>query len=128
MQDRVTYEFTIIRVVPVVEREEFINVGVILFSKRKKYLGIKYFINNERLHALSNTTDCNFIREYLNAWELICAGEPHGGSIGKLELSDRFRWLAASKSTILQCSATHPGLCHNPEQELNDLFKRYVLL
>ena len=128
MQDRVTYEFAIIRVVPMVEREEFINVGVILFSKRKKYLGIKYTINKERLLALSNTIDYECISEYLNAWESICAGEPHGGTIGKFELSDRFRWLAASKSTILQCSATHPGLCHKPEEELYDLFKRYVLL
>ncbi len=127
MQSRVTYEFAIIRVVPKVEREEFINVGVLVFSKRKKYLGIKYSINNERLLALSKTLDIKLIEEYLLAWESVCGGAPRGGLIGEFELPDRFRWLAAAKSTILQCSATHPGLCHNPEDELADLFKRYVL-
>lgn len=126
MQDRVTYEFAIIRFVPKVEREEFINVGAILFSKRKKFLGIRFNINQERLKAFSTATDINLVKEYLKAWELICAGDPKGGAIGELELSDRFRWLAAAKSTILQCSNTHPGLCHDPERELNDLFEKYV--
>lgn len=127
MQDRVTYEFAIIRVVPKVEREEFINVGVLVFSKRKKYLGIKYTINNDRLLALSKTCDIKFIEEYLLAWESICKGAPNSGPIGKFEIADRFRWLAAAKSTILQCSPTHPGLCEHPEIELEDLFNRYVL-
>lgn len=127
MHDRVTYEFAVIRVVPKVEREEFINVGVLLYSKRKKYLGIKYSINKERLAALSKTIDIDSLYEYLKGWELICNGGPPGGPIGKLDLPDRFRWLAASKSTILQCSVTHPGLCHDPGNVLDDLFKRYVL-
>lgn len=127
MQDRVTYEFAIIRVVPKVEREEFINVGVLLYSKRKKFLGIKYTINNEKLLALLDSIDPDFIHEYLKAWESICMGAPQGGFIGEMEISDRYRWLAATKSTILQCSATHPGLCNDPKKELEDLFKRYVL-
>jgi Protein of unknown function (DUF3037) len=127
MQDRVTYEFAIIRVVPKVEREEFINVGVLVFSKRKKYLGIKYTINNERLRALSKTCDINIIEEYLLAWESICQGAPNSDPIGEFELADRFRWLAAAKSTMLQCSPIHPGLCTHPEKELEDLFNRYVL-
>lgn len=127
MQDRLTYEFAIIRVVPKVEREEFINIGVILFSKRNKFLGIKYAIDKERLLALSNTIDIDNLDDYLRAWEEICLGTPHGGIIGEFELSDRFRWLAATKSTILQCSATHPGLCLDPKKELEDLFERYVL-
>ncbi len=65
--------------------------------------------------------------EYLRAWEAICKGGSLGGPIGELELSDRFRWLSACKSTVLQCSKTHPGLCTDPEKELEDLFKRYVL-
>jgi len=127
MPDRVTYEFAIIRLVPKVEREEFINVGVLLFSKRKRYLGIKYIIDKERLLALSNTLDIAILEDYLKAWESVCLGSPQGGMIGEFEMADRFRWLAAAKSTILQCSATHPGLCHHPEDELKDLFKRYVL-
>ena len=126
MQDRVTYEFAIIRFVPKVEREEFINIGAILFSKRKKFLGIRYTIDQERLTAFSKEIDFDLLKEYLKAWELICAGDPGGGAIGKLEFSDRFRWLAAAKSTMLQCSKTHPGLCHDPERELEDLFEKYV--
>jgi len=127
MQDRVTYEFAIIRLVPKVEREEFMNVGVLVFSKRKKYLGMRYSIHKERLLALSDTINIDLIEEYLMAWESICLGAPHGGTIGEFELPDRFRWLAAAKSTILQCSPIHPGLCENPEKELEDLFERYVL-
>lgn len=127
MQNRVTYEFAIIRFVPKVEREEFINVGAILFSKRKKYLGIKFKVDAERLKALSSEVDQDTIVEYLKAWEKICDGGPLGGAIGEMELSDRFRWLSACKSTVLQCSKTHPGLCTDPEKELEDLFKRYVL-
>ena len=127
MQDKVTYEFAIIRFVPKVEREEIINIGALLFSKRKKYLGIKYSVDTQRLKALSENIDQNTIIEYLKAWEAICKGGSPGGPIGKLELSDRFRWLSACKSTVLQCSKPHPGLCTDPEKELEDLFKRYVL-
>lgn len=127
MPDRVTYEFAVIRVVPKVEREEFLNVGVILFSKRKKYLGIRYQINAERLTAFSSEIDLELIQRYLSAWELVCKGYPEGGRIGEMELASRFRWLTASRSTIIQSSKTHPGLCHEPEKVLEDLFELYVL-
>lgn len=127
MQNRVTYEFAIIRFVPKVEREEFINIGALLFSKRKKFLGIKYSVDAQRLKALSDEVDQNTIIDYLKAWEAICMGGSQGGPIGELELSDRFRWLSACKSTVLQCSKTHPGLCTDPARELEDLFERYVL-
>ena len=127
MQNRETYEFAVIRLVPKVEREEFLNIGVILFSKRKKYLGIRYNIDKERIHSFSSEVDTDAIHKYLEAWELICKGEPNGGSIGKFERASRFRWLVASRSTIIQSSKTHPGLCHDPEKVLEDLFKRYVL-
>lgn len=127
MQDKVTYEYAVIRLVPKVEREEFLNIGVILFSKRKKYLGIRYKIDSARIKSFSESVDIEIITKYINAWELICKGEPHGGAIGKFEISSRFRWLTASRSTIIQSSKTHPGLCHNPEKVLDDLFERYVL-
>ena len=126
MQDRVTYEFAIIRYVPMVEREEFINVGAILFSKRKKFLSLQFIIDEERLRAFSSDNDIDLLKEYLKAWEDMCDGNPDGGAIGELDLPDRFRWLAAAKSTILQCSKTHPGLCHDPQHELEDLFDKYV--
>ena len=127
MQDRVTFEYAIIRVVPKVEREEFFNVGVILFSKRKKFLGVKYYIEQKKLAAFSSDLELETLNDHLKAWELICEGNPSGGAIGQLELSDRFRWLAACRSTIIQSSQTHPGLCHDPQLELQDIFKKYVL-
>lgn len=127
MQDRCTFEYAIIRVVPKVEREEFFNVGVILFSKQKKFLGVKYKINQKLLDAFTDKLELGYLMEYLKAWELICEGAPSGGAIGKLELSDRFRWLTATRSTIIQSSKTHPGLCEDPEKELQDIFKKIVL-
>ncbi len=127
MQNKVTYEFAVIRLVPKVEREEFLNIGVILFSKRKKYLGIKYQIDEQRITAFSQDVDIEMIRKYLEAWELVCHGGTKGGQIGALELASRFRWLVAARSTIIQSSKTHPGLCEDPEKVLNKLFQLYVL-
>lgn len=127
MQDKVTYEYAIIRVVPEVEREEFFNVGVILYSKRKKYLDIKYHINEQKLRAFSPALDITFLNNYLHAWKLVCQGAPEGGPIGQLDLAYRYRWLTASRSTIIQSSKTHPGLCSHPQEVLERLFNQYVL-
>lgn len=127
MLDRSTFEFAIIRIVPKVEREEFLNVGGIVFSKRKKYLGIKYHLDGKRLRAFSCDIDIDSLNKHLKAWELICKGAPDGGAIGQLELASRFRWLTAARSTVVQSSKAHPGLCQEPEKELEDIFERYVL-
>lgn len=127
MQDKYTFEYAIIRIVPKVEREEFFNVGVLLFSKRKKFLGIKYHICEQKLHALAPELELQFFTDYLDAWKSVCDGSPLGGKIGQLELSDRFRWLAANRSTIIQSSKTHPGFDADPEQALKDIFEKYVL-
>jgi|TARA_B110000285_G_C14857547_1_gene482957 hypothetical protein len=127
MQNRETYEFAIIRIVPKVEREEFLNVGVILFSKRKKYLKMAYQIDEKRMAAFSTEIDIAALNAYLKGWELVCEGAPNGGKIGEFDLAFRFRWLTASRSTIIQSSKTHPGLCDNPQKELEDLFELYVL-
>lgn len=124
MQDRVIFEYAIIRLVPQVEREEFLNVGAILYAKRKKFLGIKYILNEERLKAFSTQIDTIELNHYLEAWESVCLGK---GTIGQLDLAFRFRWLTASKSTIIQSSKAHPGLCYDPKIELESIFKRYVL-
>ena len=127
MQDKYTFEYAIIRVVPKVEREEFFNVGAILFSKRKKFLGIKYLVNPNKLKAFSPEIELELLNNYLEAWQLICDVGPSGGKIGTLELSDRFRWLAACRSTIIQSSKTHSGLSNDPKEALEDIFKKYVL-
>lgn len=127
MQNKVTYEFAIIRLVPKVEREEFLNVGVIVFSKRKKYLGIKYILDEKRVNAFSNQVDIEMISKYLDAWKLVCQGAPSAGYIGSLDMAYRFRWLTAAKSSIIQSSKPHPGLCAEPEEILESIFEKFVL-
>jgi hypothetical protein len=127
MQNKHTFEYAIIRLVPKVEREEFFNIGVLLFSKRKKFLGIQYHIDAQKLAAFATEIEIADLNAYLDAWKLISDGDAAGGKIGALEISDRFRWLAACRSTIIQSSKTHPGLCENPEAELRDIFEKYVL-
>lgn len=127
MENKETYEYAIIRLVPKVEREEFINIGVIVYSKKKKFLGMKYRLDKHRIISFSKDVDLVMVNNYLAAWELICEGSLKGGSIAALEQGFRFRWLAAAKSTIIQCSPTHPGISHDPEKLLNELFVDYVL-
>ncbi|MGB0864711.1 MAG: DUF3037 domain-containing protein, partial [Saprospiraceae bacterium] len=110
MQNRFSYEYAVIRVVPKVEREEFINIGVIIFCKRKKYLHLKYTIDEKKLQSFSQSIDIQLINEYLKAWENVCKGGRVGGKIGEEERSFRFRWLTAYRSTIIQSSRIHPGL------------------
>jgi|TARA_R110002051_G_scaffold13808_1_gene45545 hypothetical protein len=127
MQDRHTFKFAIVRIVPKVEREEFFNVGVILFCKRTKFLDIKYFIDKDKLKAFSPEIEYELLNDYLKSWKLICEGNTAGGPIGKLDLPDRFGWLTACRSTVIQSSTTKSGLSTNPEKELEDIFKTYVL-
>ena len=122
MQDRDKYEYAIIRLVPKVERAEFFNIGVILYSRPKKFLEVKYLVDPKKLRCFSSEVEINAIIEYLKAWTLVCKGAPYGGAIGKLDLPDRFRWLTASRSTMIQSSETHSGLCHDPKTELENLF------
>lgn len=127
MQDKFTYKYAIIRVVPKVEREEFFNVGVILFCKRKKFLDIKYHISETKLKAFSSEVELDLLKDYLNAWKLICKGDASGGKIGQLELSERFGWLTACRSTIIQSSKTYTGLDGDPQKALEAIFNMQVL-
>ena len=90
------FDYAVIRVVPRVEREEFINVGVILFCKVEKFLKVKYVLNENRLFAFAPELDLNTVEENLNALEQICMGTKAGGAIGELDIVSRFRWLTAS--------------------------------
>lgn len=127
MQDRVTYEFAVIRLVPKVEREEFINIGVILFSKAKRFLEMKFAVDEQKIKAFCKDIDIDAIQQYLKAWDKVCEGKSGSGPIGEMDIASRFRWLAASRSTIIQSSKTHPGLCHQPDKILDELFELYVL-
>src|SRR5690606_37232053 len=121
MQDKVTFEYAVIRVVPKVEREEFFNVAVLLYCKRKRFLDIQYVIDPQKLEAFTHELDFELLNAHLHSWTLICKCDPDGGAIGKLELADRFRWLAACRSTVIQSSKTHSGLCEDPQAELEGL-------
>ncbi len=127
MPEKLVYEYASIRFVPKVERGEFLNIGVILFCKRKKYLCLKYHIDEDRIRAFSKEVDLEEITQYLAGWDLICKGNPKGGKIAQMDMAYRFRWITAPKSTIIQCSEVHPGLCVDPETELEGLFRKYVL-
>lgn len=126
MQELHLFEYAVIRVVPRVERDEFINVGVILFCARKKYLTAAYALDEERLKAFSAKLDHTEIREHLDSLMLICTGAKDSGPIGQLDAPSRFRWLTAMRSTVIQTSRVHPGFCKDPESKLQFLLEEQV--
>lgn len=127
MQGKHLFEYAIIRIVPKVEREEFLNVGIILYCKDLKFLNAKYTVNKERLNALCAEVDCKEVEEHLQSFEKISKGEKEGGPIAALDLPSRFRWLTATRSTILQTSKVHPGFCEDPQETLEKLYRQLVL-
>lgn len=120
------YEYAVIRLVPQVEREEFINVGIILFSKKQKFIRTKIVLPEERLKLFKCEMDLEQIKANLHAFELISAGSKEGGPIACEELPERFRWLTAVRSSIIQTSRPHPGKTNDLEKEVERLFLEYV--
>jgi hypothetical protein len=127
MQGRYLFEYAIIRIVPRVEREEFLNVGIVLYCKERKFLKTKYGINKQRLNALCAEVDCKEVEEHLQSFEKISAGEKAGGQIAVLDMASRFRWLTATRSTIIQTSKVHPGFCEDPNQTMEKLYIQFVM-
>jgi len=127
MQEKHLYEYAVIRVVPRVEREEFLNVGVILFCKRQKFIRVLFTINESRLTSLCPDLDIEQLRLNLESFEKIGRGAKGGGPIARLEIPERFRWLTAVRSSVIQTSRPHPGLCSNLEKRVQRLFEDYVL-
>lgn len=121
------YEYAVIRVVPRVEREEFLNVGVILFSKSAKFICVRLECNEERLKAFAPDLPLEQITENLEAFKMVAEGGKKGGPIGHEELPERFRWLTAQRSSIIQTSRPHPGLAGNLEAQIDKLLQEYVL-
>src|SRR4029078_4942966 len=114
MQGRYLFEYAIIRIVPRVEREEFLNVGIILYCKDLRFLETKYAVNKTRLNVICAEIDCDEIEELHWSFEKISKGDKDGGPIAALDFSSRFRWLTATRSTTIQTSKVHPGFCENP--------------
>lgn len=121
------FEYAVLRVVPRVEREEFVNVGVVLYCRDQGFLQCRYLLPEARLRALcGDKLDLAELTARLHAFEKICRGRKEGGPIGQLGLAERFRWLTATRSTIVQTSPVHPGLCHDATETLNRLHAQLV--
>jgi len=127
MQESHLFEYAAIRAVPRVDREEFVNVGVILYCAKKRFLQTMYTVNEERLRAFCPDLDIPELREHLQAVEAVCHGGAAGGPIGLLDIAGRFRWLTATRSTILQSSKVHTGFAADPSAALQRLHALLVL-
>jgi hypothetical protein len=126
MQDKCTFDYAIIRVVPRVEREEFINVGAILSCPAKQILQARIELDEPRLLAFAPDLDMKIVKQHLDIIPAICAGGEEAGPIGLLPQRARFYWLTAPRSTIIQTSTVHTGLSATPESALEHLLNTMV--
>ena len=120
------FEYTVIRVVPRVERGEFLNVGVIVYCSSQNFLQTVFKVDEARLRAVSTELDIPELIARLNAFRQVCAGGNDAGPIGRLPIASRFRWLSAARSTIIQTSPIHPGLCNDAGEMLLRLYTQLV--
>jgi hypothetical protein len=127
MQEPQLYEYAVIRVVPKVEREEFINVGLILFCKRQRYIRMEFKIDKAKFAFFTTEIELNDLLIYLESFQNTATGNKAGGRIGQLEIPERFRWLTAVRSSVIQTSRPHPGLCENLDETFAKLFEELVL-
>lgn len=128
MQELDTYDYAVIRVVPRVERQEFINVGVIVSCMKVKFLEAQISLDEDRLLALFPSINLEEVRRHLSTIPQICKGGKEAGPIGKLSQRERFHWLVAPRSTIIQTSPAHSGKCKDPEAVLRQLMRKMVYL
>jgi hypothetical protein len=127
MHESHLFEYAVLRVVPRVEREEFLNVGLILYCPKQKFLDALFTLDEARLLAVWPRIDIPELQQYLAAFKAITAGGPAAGPIGALDPASRFRWLTATRSTVLQTSKVHPGFCGDPAGALLRLHSQLVL-
>ena len=120
------FQYAIVRVVPRIERGECLNAGVVMFCRARRYLAARIALDEGRLRALAPDADAGAVRANLDALARIAAGDPAAGPMATLEPSERFHWLVAPSSTMIQCSPVHTGLTEDPERELEHLVARLV--
>ena len=120
------FQYAIVRVVPHVERGECVNAGVVLFCRPLRFLAVRAELDEERVRALAPDADLDAVRGHLDALARIAAGDPEAGPIAALPPSERFHWLVAPSSTVIQCSPVHTGLSEDPDGELERLMDRMV--
>jgi hypothetical protein len=123
---RAPFAYTVIRVVPRVEREEFVNAGIVLFSRPRKYLGVLTRIDADRMNALWPEIDVNAVERQLEVIRLVAVGDPAGGAIASLPAAERFGWISAPASTVVQPGPVHAGLAEDPAEALAGLFADLV--
>lgn len=126
MPEHSTFDYAVLRVVPRVEREELINAGVILYCRVKDFLEARIELDLERLKALAPEIDVPLVQEHLATFERIAKGGKDAGPIGRLTQAERFHWLTSPRSTILQTSPVHSGLCTSPAEAIERLMDRMV--
>jgi len=126
MPEKKLYEYAVIRVMPKVEREEFINVGIILFSKKANFINVLIDLDEERLKLFSSDIDCDQLQENLDAFVRIGKGDRTAGPIAQEDVPSRFRWLTAIRSSMIQTSRPHPGKADDLDSAAEQLLKEYV--
>lgn len=127
MPDLNSFDYAIVRVVPRVERGEYLNVGVILFSRTGNYLDGRMALDRERLAVMAPNIDADEVERHLEMMLRVCRGGPESGPIGRLSPSERFNWLVSPRSTVIQTSPVHSGMCPDSERMLEHLLQRDVL-
>lgn len=120
-----SFDYALLRVVPRVERQEFVNAGVVAFCREKRYLAARVRLNRERVLALWPEADLDLIGQHLNAVVRICEGDPAAGAIAQLSQSERFHWLVSPRSTIIQPSPVHTGVCDETGNLLEKLERQF---
>jgi len=126
--ERHAFEYAVVRVVPRVEREEFVNAGVVLFARAAGFLGCEIALPAERVRSLAGGAplDLDAVGAHLQAMRDVCAGDAAAGPIARLSASERFHWLVAPRSTVLQVSPVHGGVSDDPAASLRRLFQQLV--
>jgi hypothetical protein len=127
MQEKHLYEYSVIRVVPRVEREEFLNVGIVVFCKQAKFIKMLYTIDIAKIQLFAGDLDLEQLQLNLESFQKIAHGSKAGGPIAQFDIPSRFRWLTALRSSAIQTSRPHPGLCNDLENTIERLFKEMVL-
>jgi hypothetical protein len=126
VQERFSYEYAVVRVVPRVSRDEFVNVGVIVFAKQQKLLQARTHLDEARLRALWSKVDLESVRRHLDAVDRVCAGDTDAGPIARMSQSERFHWLTSPRSTVIQVSPVRTGLAEGADGLLEHLSRELV--
>ena len=126
MPELSSFDYAMLRVVPRVEREEFVNAGVVVFCLERQFLDARVVVDEPRLRALWPQIDVEQVRRHLNAFRSVALGDPAAGPIARLSLRERFHWLVSPRSTIIQVSPVHTGICDEPEKVVEHLMKRIL--